>query len=78
MFPTWSDWNLKYTKKGLVKRRAKMTISYLAIFSAVYALIYLRRNGKALNDFKVILKEYVRLALLSGVNLLQMIEKRIV
>jgi cation diffusion facilitator CzcD-associated flavoprotein CzcO len=70
MFPTWSDWDIKYTRKGLVKKSAKKTLRTLAIIAAIFGIVRLRRNtaNRSLRD---ILEEYTRLALLRGGNLLE-------
>lgn len=74
MFPTWSDWDIKYTAQGLLKQRAKKLAGLLAILGTVMALTRLRKDPDACKSH---LRNYVRSALLSGVNILQLAEKKL-
>jgi hypothetical protein len=76
MFPTWSDWEITYTSKGLAKKRAKAALRYLAYAAAIAGIIQLRkdRNGQRLKD---LLKGYVRQALLTGAVVLQTIGSKV-
>jgi hypothetical protein len=71
MFPTWSDWDIIYTRTGLIKKTAKKTLRTLAIIATIVGIVRLRRStaNRSLRD---ILREYTRLALLRGGNLLEM------
>jgi hypothetical protein len=70
MFPTYSDWDITYTTKGLAKKRAKTTLRYLAYLAAIVGIIRLRRNSNG-GSMKDIIKGYVRQALLTGAFVLQ-------
>lgn len=77
MFPTWSDWQLTYTPKGLAKRRTKKILTYLGMIGLISALVHFRRIPKDLDRVKAFLKSFVRMALLKGVGLLTTVEKKI-
>ncbi|KZF22262.1 putative flavin-binding monooxygenase [Xylona heveae TC161] len=36
-FPKWRDWNMQYTRKGLIKRRLGQTLKLCVIFAAIAA-----------------------------------------
>jgi hypothetical protein len=76
MFPTWSDWQITYTSKGLAKKRAKSALRYLAYAAAIAGIIRLRRakNGASVKDM---LKAYVRQALLTGGMVLQVVGSKV-
>lgn len=42
MFPKWSDWDLQYTRKGLLKRQARQALSVLLVASVVVGAYTLR------------------------------------
>lgn len=44
MFPKWSDWNIRYTTKGLIKRRAGQTLRALALIAIIVGLYYIRKD----------------------------------
>jgi len=71
MFPTWSDWDITYTSKGLLKKRAKTMLTYLACVLAIPSILSLRRNTRSVECVKALLKEYIRQALLKGADILQ-------
>lgn len=35
MFPTWSDWNIKYTRKGIIKRGVVQVVRVVALLAAI-------------------------------------------
>lgn len=74
MFPTWSDWNITYTSRGLAKKRAKTTLRYLAYITAIVGIVRLRRNGHNVKDM---LKAYARQALLTGGVVLQTVGSKV-
>jgi hypothetical protein len=74
MFPTWSDWDITYTSKGLAKRRVKTTLRYLAYIAAIVGFIRLRRSGETVKD---VLKGYVRQAFLTGASALQAVGSKV-
>jgi hypothetical protein len=77
MFPTWSDWDIKYTRKGLVKLAATRALKLLAVFATVAAIIRLRTNGQGIGHITVLMRNYVRRAILSGSVILQLAGNKI-
>jgi len=79
MFPTWSDWNITYTAKGLAKKRTKALLKYMA-YALLFTSIYQARSqGKKLREARipVLIRNYLRAALLLGANSLQKISGRV-
>lgn len=44
MFPKWSDWEVQYTRKGLLKRQARQALKVLLVASVVVGAYTLRRE----------------------------------
>jgi hypothetical protein len=76
MFPTYSDWDIVYTTKGLAKKRAKTTLRYIAYLAAIIGIIRLRRSSSG-RSMKDIIKGYVRQALLTGALVLQVAASKV-
>ena len=76
MFPTWSDWQITYTSKGLAKKRAKTALRYTAYAAAIAGIIRLRgaKNGESIKE---LLRAYVRQALLTGAVVLQAVGSKV-
>jgi hypothetical protein len=74
MFPTWSDWDIKYTTKGIFKKHAINSVKILALAMTIVTAIRLRKHPL---EVKSHIKHAVRSALFSGINILQMAEKKI-
>ena len=77
MFPTWSDWDIEYTKKGQAKRSAKKVLNIVALAAMIVGAVRLRRNLQGRN-LLALLKAYIRLAFLTGSGILQTVASRIV
>jgi len=71
MFPTWSDWDIRYTRSGLIKKRAKTIIRFLAYIAVIIGVLRLRERAKGRGGVKGLLKDYVREALLKASLALQ-------
>jgi hypothetical protein len=76
MFPTWSDWDITYTRKGQVKRSVKKVLKVVALAAMIVGGVRLRRKlqGKSLIT---LFKAYIRVAFLTGAGLLQTVASRI-
>lgn len=76
MFPTWSDWDITYTRKGQVKRSVKKVLNVVALAAMIVGGVRLRRKleGKSLI---ALFKTYIRVAFLTGAGLLQTVASRI-
>lgn len=44
MFPKWSDWNIQYTTKGLIKHRVSQTIKAMALIAVIVGAYYIRKD----------------------------------
>lgn len=42
MFPKWSDWNIQYTTKGLLKHRTSQILKVVALAASILGAYYLR------------------------------------
>ena len=76
MFPTWSDWDIMYTRKGQVKRSVKKALNVVALAAMIIGGVRLRRNLQGKNLI-ALLKAYVRMAFLTGAGMLQTVASRI-
>jgi hypothetical protein len=76
MFPTWSDWDITYTRKGQVKRSVKKVLNVITLAAMIVGGVRLRRKlqGKSLI---ALFKAYTRVAFLTGAGLLQTVASRI-
>ncbi|KAL8838053.1 MAG: hypothetical protein Q9170_002289 [Blastenia crenularia] len=45
MFPKWSDWDLQYTRKGLIRKRAGQALNVLLLVLALVGAYFLRRES---------------------------------
>lgn len=72
MFPTYSDWDIKHTRKGLLKLGARRILNLLLIFGAISGIMSLRRG-----ELKVVdtMRNIVRQALAKGANVLHQTSK---
>jgi hypothetical protein len=76
MFPTWSDWDIEYTKKGQTKRSAKKVLNIVALAAMIVGGVRLRRNLQG-RSLIALLKAYIRMTFLAGSGLLQTFASRI-
>ncbi len=71
MFPKWSDWQIQYTRKGLLKERIRQGLS-LAIFAAMIVGLYqARRLPGGISALPSMLRQHFKgliLGLLSSVS----------
>lgn len=75
MFPKWSDWNIQYTTKGLIKQRAKQTLRVVTLLASIVGLYYIRKDVRGgLRAFGGLMKQKFRVELL---RLLGWVEKGI-
>ena len=44
MFPKWSDWQINYTPKGLLKKRMRRGLAYAAFIATLVALHQARKH----------------------------------
>lgn len=73
MFPKWSDWNIQYTTKGLIKQRIKQTLRVVTLFTSIVGLYYIRKDVRGgLRAFGSLMRLRFRFELL---RLLRWVEK---
>ncbi|KAH8808480.1 hypothetical protein F5884DRAFT_792371 [Xylogone sp. PMI_703] len=77
LFPTWSDWNFKYTSKGQFMRRLRSVTKILSFAAAIIALYRLKKAKKSITDVVNYLKAHVRKAILRGSGALQLVSTKI-
>jgi hypothetical protein len=71
MFPTWSDWDISYTRQGALKKRKMAVLRSVVLLGLVFGAWKLGKSGQNLATIKQILKSYVRRALLVGAGIMQ-------
>ncbi len=76
MFPTWSDWDITYTRKGLTKRTATRALKPLALALLILGVVQQRHNGPVTGVIAQ-LKALVRALLFKGAGLLQVAGSRV-
>lgn len=64
MFPKWKDWDVTYTRKGLLKQRLRQALKYIAFVAAIVGVYRTRQAGQSMVDIPNLLRQYVRFALL--------------
>lgn len=73
MFPKWSDWDLQYTRKGLLKKRAQQSAGVIILLAVVVGSYALRRQGSGvfsgLQTLNHLLRKYVKQGLFSALSL---------
>lgn len=64
MFPKWTDWNVTYTRKGLLKQRLWQALKYIAFAAAIVGMYRTRQAGQSMVDIPNLLRQYVSFGLL--------------
>ena len=64
-FPTWSDWNIQLTTKGLIRKRVGQLIRAVSIGLLLVATYRLRQSGIKLKHLPTILKMSVKMGAMS-------------
>lgn len=77
MFPKWSDWNLEYTRKGLLKKRAGKALRICALVSVIVGANRLRKDGGSLGNLPSLLRQIVRSSLLTVLDVNMAVNRRI-
>lgn len=68
MFPRWDHWDVKYTRKGLVRLRLRRILKVLGLLITVWGAAFAARNG--VSRMKVVLAEMARRGLVGVRGLL--------
>ncbi len=58
MFPVWRHWDVRYTRKGLVKLALTRLVKLVGIVGLIWGVVYARRNG--VERTKTILREVLK------------------
>ncbi|KAI4233583.1 MAG: hypothetical protein L6R40_007034 [Gallowayella cf. fulva] len=70
MFPKWSDWDLQYTRKGLLKKRARQASGILLLVVVIVAAYVLWQQGSGvffgLQNLNHLLRRYVKQTLIGA------------
>jgi len=76
MFPTWSDWDISYTREGRIRKSARTVLRTVALVGLIVGSVKLGQNlqGKSMMTF---LKANIRMAFLAAVGLLQTAASRL-
>jgi hypothetical protein len=77
MFPRYEDWNIKYTPKGLAKRRTRITMRYIAYALVIAGIYSAKRKEYGIKNLPGLVTAYMRLALLMGARTLQRIAEKV-
>ena len=70
MFPTWADWDITYTRKGLLKKATSRALKTFALAALMFGIVQQRRNGLRAG-ISAHLKSLIRGLLFRGAGLLQ-------
>ncbi|KAF1972879.1 FAD/NAD(P)-binding domain-containing protein [Bimuria novae-zelandiae CBS 107.79] len=62
-FPTWSDWDITYTKQGIARKRRDLFVRVVAITAIVVGAYRARQNGVNLRDVKGLFSHMVQSSL---------------
>lgn len=73
MFPTWSDWNISYTRQGTLKRRRKAFFRSMLLLALFSGALRLGLNGQNWTSVKPLLMSCVKKALLISASTMQKI-----
>lgn len=60
MFPRWSDYDIQYTRKGLIKRRVRQSLTYLTFIASIVGLYQARKRGEGLISLFDTLRQQAR------------------
>ena len=65
MFPKWSDWNIQYTTKGLLKHRISQLLKVVALAAGIVGAWYIRHDVRGgLMGLLRLMRGYVKVGML--------------
>lgn len=70
MFPNWNDWNIEYTRKGLIKRRVSQGLRYIAFILAFLWTYRARKSPGGLRSIPSNVVQVLQIAMMTGRNAL--------
>jgi hypothetical protein len=78
MFPKWSDWNIEYTRKGLIKHRISQALKALALAASIIGAYYIRNDfWGGLRGFQHVSRRYLKFGLLGLLGYVQRVVGRL-
>jgi len=63
-FVNWQDWNIRYTKTGIARRRTKQAARLVGLTLVLVAVYRARLQGKSLTDIQMLIRSVLVNALL--------------
>lgn len=78
MFPKWSDWNIQYTTKGLLKHRISQILKVIAVAASVVGAWYIRHDVRGgLMGILRLVRRYVKVGVLKLLMEVQSVAQRL-
>ena len=77
MFPTWSDWNIQYTKKGLAKKRSRQATKTIALALGIIGGYRLYQSGLSAQDLKEVVGQILRGTLSQAILIWSLVREKL-
>lgn len=77
MFPRYSDWNIRYTTRGIWRRRLKEMLRVVAFALLVLGISQARQKGYALRDGPTLIRAAIRQGIQSGIKGMEALRGRL-
>jgi len=71
----WSDWDITYTRKGLIKARFQTAVKYLTFAAAIAGTYWARQNRLGLKDLRGALRRVLEMGVSLNSRLLEQIRQ---
>ena len=72
MFPRWSDFDIQYTRKGLIKYRISQTLRVVVLIATIVGAYYIRKDVRGgLLAVRTLLRQRVKSTLFSILGVVQ-------
>lgn len=68
MFPRWTDWDLEYTSKGILKKRIRQALQYGLVIGAIIGAYQIKKGGGSLVNLPGRGVEYFKKELIRVLN----------
>lgn len=66
MFPKWSNYNIQYTRTGLIKKRIRQALTFLVSVAGIVTLYQARKQGQSFASLYDLLRQRAR-GLVAGI-----------
>ena len=60
MFPMWSNYDIQYTRKGLIKKWIRQTLTSLTVVAGIITLYHARKQGQSFATLSDVLRQRAR------------------